>query len=66
LVGIGVGASVIHTMGWTAAHLIGAGLALVSAGITLLLRQPQDPPEPDVEVVRSPEMADIAAGTAAA
>jgi MFS family permease len=66
LVGIGVGASVIHTMGWTAAYLIGAGLALASAGLTLLLRQPQEPPEPDVEVARSPDLADIAVGPAAA
>jgi MFS family permease len=66
LVGIGVGASVIHSMGWTAAYLIGAGLALVSAGVTLLLRQPQEPPAPDVEVVRPRELGAIAAGTAAA
>jgi MFS family permease len=50
LVGIGVGASVIHSMGWSAAYLIGAGLALVSAAIALLLRQPQEPPATEVEV----------------
>jgi hypothetical protein len=63
LVGIGVGASVIHSMGWTAAYLIGAGLALASAALTLLLRQPQEPPEPDVEVRRSVEPAGVAVQT---
>jgi MFS family permease len=44
LVGIGIGSTVITAMGWTSAYLIAAGLALVSAGIALLLRQPQSVP----------------------
>jgi MFS family permease len=63
LVGIGVGASVIHSMGWTAAYLIGACLALVSAAVTLLLRQPQEPPAPDLEARRSVEPAGVAVQT---
>jgi MFS family permease len=46
LVGIGLGSSLIGALGYTGAYLIGAGLALVSAGIALTLRQPQEPPEP--------------------
>jgi MFS family permease len=44
LVGIGVGASVITAMGWTSAYLMASGLALLSAAIALLLRQPQSVP----------------------
>jgi hypothetical protein len=53
LVGIGIGSTVITAMGWTSAYLIAAGLALVSAGIALLLRQPQSVPvvAPAVETV---------------
>jgi MFS family permease len=44
LIGIGIGASVITALGWTSAYLLAAGLALVSAAIALLLRQPQTVP----------------------
>jgi MFS family permease len=46
LVGIGLGSSVISALGYTSAYLIAAGLAVVSAGIALLLRQPQHVPAP--------------------
>jgi MFS family permease len=46
LVGIGLGSTVIASVGYTGAYLIGAGLALVAAGLTLLLRQPQQLPVP--------------------
>jgi hypothetical protein len=35
---------VIDSLGYTGAYWIGAGVALVSAGFVLLLRQPQTPP----------------------
>jgi MFS family permease len=44
LVGIGIGSSVITALGYSRAYLIAAGLALVSAGIALLLRQPRTVP----------------------
>src|SRR3954447_10763943 len=46
LVGIGLGSSVISAFGYTSAYLMAAGLALVSAAIALLLRQPQYVPAP--------------------
>jgi len=44
LVGIGLGSSIIHTLGYTGAYWIGTGVALISAAIVLFLRQPQEPP----------------------
>jgi MFS family permease len=64
LVGIGVGASVIHAMGWSAAYLIGAGLALASAALALLLRQPSEPPAPDIEVAHAADLSGVAVQTA--
>jgi MFS family permease len=57
LVGIGLGSAVIGALGYTGAYLIGACLALLSAGIALLLRQPQHPPDtaPVVEPAPEPE-----------
>ncbi|MCW3012924.1 MAG: Major facilitator superfamily 1, partial [Solirubrobacterales bacterium] len=46
LVGIGLGSSVIHALGYTGAYLIGAALALLSAAIVLLLHQPRELPAP--------------------
>jgi MFS family permease len=46
LVGIGLGSTLIASVGYTGAYLIGAGLALVAAGLTLMLRQPQHLPRP--------------------
>jgi MFS family permease len=40
VVGIGVGASVIDSWGYTGAYWLAAASALVSAGIALFLRQP--------------------------
>jgi MFS family permease len=40
VVGIGVGASVIDSWGYTGAYLLAAGCALLSAATALLLRQP--------------------------
>jgi MFS family permease len=55
LVGIGLGSSVIHALGYTGAYLIGAGIALISAAIVLLLRQPKElPPEPAVSLQPAP------------
>jgi MFS family permease len=45
LVGIGLGSTLIASVGYTGAYLIGAGVALVAAGIALLLRQPRRAPE---------------------
>jgi MFS family permease len=56
LVGIGLGSSVIHALGYTGAYLIGAGIALISAAIALLLRQPQAVPEPAVTPTLEPAM----------
>ena len=53
LVGIGLGSAVIDAMGYTGAYLIGAGVALLAAGIALMLHQPQRVPDaapPAVEV----------------
>ena len=44
LVGIGLGSIVIDSLGYTGAYWIGAGVALVSAGIVVFLRQPRTPP----------------------
>jgi MFS family permease len=44
LVGIGLGSIVIDSLGYTGAYWIGAGVALISAGFVLMLRQPQTPP----------------------
>ena len=52
LVGIGVGASVIHAMGWSAAYLIGAVFGLASVALALPLRQPQETPAPESERAR--------------
>jgi MFS family permease len=56
LVGIGLGSSVIAVLGYTGAYLIGAGIALSSAGIALMLRQPQHVPgaQPARQVAPSP------------
>jgi MFS family permease len=56
LVGIGLGSAVIHSMGYTGAYLIGAGVAVLSAGIALMLRQPKRLPDPAGKVfgVRTP------------
>jgi MFS family permease len=55
LVGIGLGSAVIDAMGYTGAYLIGAGVALLSAGIALMLHQPQRVPDvaPSVVEVRA-------------
>jgi MFS family permease len=52
LVGIGLGSALISSLGYTGAYLIGAGVALLAAGIAMMLRQPQRPPDaaPPVEV----------------
>src|ERR1700736_1301705 len=57
LVGIGLGSTVVATVGYTGAYLIGAGLALVAAGLTMLLRQPQHLPQPAPAVVDGMETA---------
>ena len=44
LVGIGLGSAIIASIGYTWSYWIGAGLALLSAGLALMLRQPQQPP----------------------
>jgi MFS family permease len=54
LVGIGLGSTVIHALGYTGAYLIGAGVALFSAVIVLFLRQPQAVPEPAVAAAPEP------------
>jgi MFS family permease len=51
LVGIGLGSAVIDAMGYTGAYLIGAGVALLSAGMALMLRQPQRVPDATPAVV---------------
>jgi MFS family permease len=57
LVGIGVGSAVITAMGYTSAYLMASGLALLSAAIALLLRQPQHVPlvAPALETGHLPE-----------
>jgi MFS family permease len=54
LVGIGLGSTVVATVGYTGAYLIGAGLALVAAGLTMMLRQPQHVPQPARAVQAEP------------
>lgn len=44
LVGIGLGSALITSLGYTGAYLIGAGVALLSAVMALLLRQPRQAP----------------------
>ena len=51
LVGIGLGSAVIGALGYTGAYLIAAGLAVVSAGIALMLRQPQEAPVASVVAI---------------
>jgi MFS family permease len=51
LVGIGLGSSVIASIGYSGAYLVAAALALVSAAIALTLHQPQTVPVPAVGVV---------------
>jgi MFS family permease len=45
LIGIGIGSTLIASVGYTGAYLLGAAAALVAAGLALLLRQPQFVPE---------------------
>jgi MFS family permease len=67
VVGIGVGASVIDSWGYTGAYWLAAVSALVSAGIALFLRQPgrsrvsAPPAEPSVSIPKkslAPTLAD--------
>jgi MFS family permease len=62
LVGIGIGASVISSMGWTSAYIMAAALALVSAIIATRLRQPRSVPEPAPAHASSLETAPETAG----
>jgi MFS family permease len=66
LVGIGLGSWVIGALGYTGAYLIGAFLAVLSAGIALLLRQPQDAPVASVVPIDSADESDPPEARAAA
>jgi MFS family permease len=66
LVGIGLGSAVISWMGYTGAYLIGAGIAVMSAGIALMLRQPQQVPAASAAVVEPADESGPQAARAAA
>jgi MFS family permease len=66
LVGIGLGSAVISWLGYTGAYLIGAGIAVMSAGIALMLRQPQHAPATSLTVVEVDDGPEPQAARAAA
>jgi MFS family permease len=66
LVGIGLGSAVISWLGYTGAYLIGAGIAVMSAAIALLLHQPEHAPATSVTVVEPTDESGPQAARAAA
>jgi MFS family permease len=66
LVGIGLGSAVISWLGYTGAYLIGAGIAVMSAAIALLLHQPEHAPAMSATVVEPTDESGPQAARAAA